>query len=200
MEILRTTRRRLFHTAAAVSTLLLLATVILWPVSYYRVLEVGYVHNGGPPGIEGNLIYVDGKTGRAIFTYKAQMRSSREGSLNTIYAPDYSGDQFHCKWSYLAWMTPDPGPTSFEVDNILGLKWVKYPPSVLEAGRGYPPGILRELAIPFLAFRSIRRQRRSARLGLCPKCSYDLRAHAPGSACPECGTPVASSPRPGAGS
>ena len=28
-------------------------------------------------------------------------------------------------------------------------------------------------------------------LTLCPKCSYDLRAHAPGSLCPECGTPVA---------
>jgi hypothetical protein len=33
---------------------------------------------------------------------------------------------------------------------------------------------------------SLRRQK-SARLGLCPKCSYDLRAHAPGSRCPECG-------------
>ena len=27
------------------------------------------------------------------------------------------------------------------------------------------------------------------RATLCPTCSYDLRAHAPGQACPECGTP-----------
>jgi predicted amidophosphoribosyltransferase len=44
--------------------------------------------------------------------------------------------------------------------------------------------------LPLLAFRSIRRRRRSSRIGLCPKCNYDLRAHAPGSLCPECGTPV----------
>ena len=51
--------------------------------------------------------------------------------------------------------------------------------------------------LPLLAFRSIRRRhraRRVARLGLCPKCGYDLRAHQSGTAgplCPECGTPVA---------
>jgi hypothetical protein len=35
--------------------------------------------------------------------------------------------------------------------------------------------------------------------GLWPTCSYDLRAHALGQACPECGTPVSSSSscRPG---
>ena len=27
--------------------------------------------------------------------------------------------------------------------------------------------------------------------GLCPSCGYDLRAHAPGERCPECGTPAA---------
>jgi hypothetical protein len=35
---------------------------------------------------------------------------------------------------------------------------------------------------------------RRERAGLCPTCSYDLRAHAPGSACPECGTPIPASP------
>ena len=35
------------------------------------------------------------------------------------------------------------------------------------------------------------RSRRRARRGLCAKCGYDLRAHAPGSNCPECGTAVA---------
>jgi hypothetical protein len=32
--------------------------------------------------------------------------------------------------------------------------------------------------------------RRIARQNRCPTCSYDLRAHAPGQSCPECGTPV----------
>src|SRR5450755_4439915 len=45
--------------------------------------------------------------------------------------------------------------------------------------------------LPVLALRAIRRRRKLARAGLCPKCHYDLRAHAPGSNCPECGTVVA---------
>jgi hypothetical protein len=32
--------------------------------------------------------------------------------------------------------------------------------------------------------------RRTKRIGLCPKCSYDLRAHKPGDKCPECGTVI----------
>jgi hypothetical protein len=38
----------------------------------------------------------------------------------------------------------------------------------------------------------IRRERKEIRFdrGLCPTCSYDLRAHSPNSNCPECGTPI----------
>ena len=35
-----------------------------------------------------------------------------------------------------------------------------------------------------------RRARNRLRRGLCPNCAYDLRAHAPGQICPECGTPI----------
>ncbi|GEM_PF-3665590 len=38
--------------------------------------------------------------------------------------------------------------------------------------------------------------RRQRRAGLCPKCHYDLRAHAPGNKCPECGTVIPSKPAP----
>ena len=39
---------------------------------------------------------------------------------------------------------------------------------------------------------SIEAQRRSSReaAGYCPECGYDLRAHAPGQVCPECGSAV----------
>ena len=41
-----------------------------------------------------------------------------------------------------------------------------------------------------LLFRRWIMSRRIAIAGLCPTCSYDLRAHKPGDKCPECGTPI----------
>ena len=40
----------------------------------------------------------------------------------------------------------------------------------------------------FVRGKRIQRHRRDR--GLCLHCAYDLRAHAPGQLCPECGTPV----------
>ncbi len=42
----------------------------------------------------------------------------------------------------------------------------------------------------FLAIRAFYSRRKAKSVGLCPTCSYDLRAHTPGSNCPECGTPI----------
>ncbi|HSI34931.1 MAG: hypothetical protein ACAI43_27060 [Phycisphaerae bacterium] len=44
---------------------------------------------------------------------------------------------------------------------------------------------------PAIAFVRWRRRRRLRRVGSCPKCGYDLRGHAAGARCPECGTGVA---------
>jgi len=40
------------------------------------------------------------------------------------------------------------------------------------------------------------KHRRQNRQGLCPTCSYDLRAHHPGQRCPECGTPISIDSQP----
>ena len=44
---------------------------------------------------------------------------------------------------------------------------------------------------PLVTLINKRRKRTLVRKGLCRQCSYDLRAHAPGDKCPECGTPIA---------
>jgi len=48
------------------------------------------------------------------------------------------------------------------------------------------------LPVPFCLHAFVVRDRRQhrRRLGLCEKCSYDLRAHKPGDRCPECGTVI----------
>jgi hypothetical protein len=66
----------------------------------------------------------------------------------------------------------------------------------------YPFLIATLLAFPvgrWLVFSGIagirwRNRKRRTRLGLCTHCAYDLRAHAPGQRCPECGTLVTPSP------
>jgi hypothetical protein len=49
-------------------------------------------------------------------------------------------------------------------------------------------------AFPLIAYfyltRGRRRGENRAHKGLCVTCGYDLRAHAPGSCCPECGMPI----------
>jgi hypothetical protein len=46
------------------------------------------------------------------------------------------------------------------------------------------------LVSPMLWLKRTRRAKRAQRIGLCPKCGYDLRAHRGGERCPECGTPA----------
>ena len=71
MGTVRTILRRSFYTAAAVSTLLLLATLILWPVSYYWCVHAMYFTS------QGNQYAVGGFLGRMTT------------SFDTIHYPSY---------------------------------------------------------------------------------------------------------------
>jgi hypothetical protein len=64
-------------------------------------------------------------------------------------------------------------------------RWVSFPSAYL-----YP--FL--AALPALSLYRFARRRHRFIEGLCPICSYDLRAHSPGQSCPECGTPISIDP------
>ena len=184
MPDLRTILRRTIHTAAAVSTLLLLVTLILWPVSHYREVHTSY----GTADGRGYLLGANGGwiQGEYVTAYSA-WRGWQFQASNPVWTP----------WSYqdyLTWNTPDPDDPSART--YLGVSWYQIPTEPGQAidGMSIPFSYLALLfsILPLLAFRSIRRRRKAAKAaGLCPKCGYDLRAHQPGDRCPECGTPVA---------
>jgi len=88
-------------------------------------------------------------------------------------------------------------PSSIEME--LGL-WSLTDPALPVHRRiievGIPTPLLALLLIAWPAWHLYRAatRRRHRRQGLCPTCSYDLRAHHPGQKCPECGTPIPQPP------
>jgi len=81
-------------------------------------------------------------------------------------------------WWLVGWREHQEGPKLTERDY-----WFDLP---------YAPWVLLILsgAILLVWRRQLLKVRRWRRAGLCPTCSYDLRAHSPNSNCPECGTPI----------
>ena len=192
MAIIAKTLRPLFYAAAIVSTLLLLAVLALWPVSYYHWAGATYAIPGH------NVLSFGGRSGRAFFESNPESWRFDSG-LHFAIHDDFTMGQDH--WSYLTWNTEintedfrlAMGIFDMPVPTALGFSWLLQR-GIVSRSLFYIPFSYVSLLftiLPLLAFRSIRRRRKSARRGLCPKCRYDLRAHAAGSLCPECGTPVA---------
>ena len=195
VKIMGTFLRRLFYAAACVSTLLLVAALILWPVSHNWWMGATY-------GTGGKTRYaIDAESGRAGVQFQAGFDSFRSG-LHFDAGIIANRELDH--WSYLSWKTAGPAN-----DSVLGQHGLTSMGIFWHQGHYTSPDGDRSkdlseasLLIPFsylalsfailpaLAFRSLRRRRKAAQLGLCPKCRYDLRAHEPGARCPECGTSI----------
>jgi len=162
------------NSAAAVSSLLLLATLILWPVSYHRDTWVSL-------GIAGQSEYeLDGQFGRMRLLYTDNDIYPLPRGLHFSARQQSADEAFN--WSYTMWRTPDDA-TSNPLVTTLGVSWYGYREGFVLASLYIPFSYLAVLfsILPLLAFRSIRRRRKAARLGLCRKCGYDLRAQHAGS-------------------
>ena len=184
MGLFRKLLRRTFFTGAALSILLLLATLILWPVSYYWSVHAMYFTP------QGNQYALGGFLGRMTMSYYTVNYPSYFCTTIEKILPRPGRD-----WSYLTWNTPSRIDWNGDLDASTTLGVISYREHL--AGRtladlSIPCSYLALLfsILPLFALRSLRRQRKLARVGLCPNCRYDLRAHPPGSTCPECGTPV----------
>jgi hypothetical protein len=184
MGTLPTILRRSFYTAATVSSLLLLATLIFWPVSYYRNSGVTYVCSSAP----AYSLY--GQSGRCVAGFNSQYFPWGDKYFILSSAKLYKGGLND--WSYLTLnsLTPTGGNLGTDATTSLGLLRWRSPGTFEVAIVCIPFAYLALLfsILPLLAVHSLRRRRRAARVGLCPKCGYDQRAHQPGDHCPECGT------------
>ena len=186
MPLLRTILRRTFYAAAAVSALLLLATLIAWPVSYYRDCYLAYMAASRSEPTLSDEYGIQCDSGRAVFYYETWRLINHGFHL-------WTSDPGLNQWSYLTW---NAAPVArIPKVTTLGISWqYDYDAHTTLAFLFVPLSYLTLLfsILPLLAFLSIRRRRKAAKAaGLCPKCGYDLRAHQPGDMCPECGTPVA---------
>ncbi len=182
-------RRILFPTAAAISAFLLLAILILWPLSYFRADALFHRTANG----DGCIIdFSAGRVGVAVGYVADQPYGLSYWDSRRSFAGEWNS------WSYTDHSSIN---ANFTTARLLGCEYQV----ALPGGVCYP---LYCITIPYsyLALLSAitptlwlvaihRRRRRAYRLAynLCPTCAYDLRGHAniPNPRCPECGTPIA---------
>lgn len=164
----------------ALSWAILVIASVMWPMSYWKPLNIQWVPTGISKGeiglragVEKGHVYCEME--RFVFEYSILEFRERGLSFNGIRSWERSATAI---WSELLY---------FEAGNKTGVllpgsdvMWVVGPLWVI---------ILLAAIFPFLGivWRWRARRRRLAGAGSCPACGYDLRGLAPTSACPECG-------------
>lgn len=142
--------RHLFYAAAFLSAFLLLATLVLWPVSHYEYLAVSYTRHSGT-----TYTFSIG-SGRVFFTYQADYDPSLGGKFgfikNSISGSDWSYRTWNFSWDKNLWFE---GAGIF-VDHFVG------PLAVDELLIPFSYLAVLWATIPWLTWRWHRHQRRPA--------------------------------------
>ncbi len=180
-------RRRAFHLAALGSAGVLVAILVLWPLSYFRYDAIRHVN------VDTTGWNIASDSGR-VQAYQGGFLEAREGFSH-----------FSLVWAsvggYLAWSYADATRnfgraryyrflgcecvSSASNNPARPVRWIYIPYSYLALLSAITPAV-------WLLTRQRRRREAGISKGLCPLCGYDLRGHAtiPDARCPECGTPV----------
>ena len=179
------------------SLLLFLAITLAWPLSYWR-------HDSAALGRTWFAHDRLTQYALAVETSKGGLHISWSYATATPADFDWSGNPDNTgRWNFIGDTGGRHEYPHFSNEVAPGLTFLGF---AFGYAGAWPTGHLCELILPYpflfllfaiasaLALRATLRRRREKRLGLCPVCSYDLRAHRPGDKCPECGTTFSKAP------
>ena len=174
-------KRRLFNLLAVASLALCVATVVLWPLSYWRSFTLDTLERVSLRNPEAR---------RYVFPFTGINRGQFIVGYNSYdFSPGHQEPEYDFTGSEL--LAPDSlKPTEFR---FLGFEYESHPYFILHADRmiQIPMWFLFLVFAVYpsiIASRTIRQRRRQAliRHKICPSCGYDLRATP--DRCPECGS------------
>ena len=193
-------RRILFHTGAIGSVLLLLVVLFLWPRSYFQFESINY---GASTTVGGGITSAAGRFGGYYGNFsptRGEGEWPNSGFPVGLHFQRYPSNFAALSaawndWSYSYKKSTDP---VIHYYSILGCEYQVLFPDI-------PASTRRDFRIPYshlallltimpaawllMLRKRLRHSRRIAR-GQCVTCGYDLRAHQPGSTCPECGSRI----------
>lgn len=175
-------RRRLFHLATAVSTLLLLLACVLWVRSYW----VATTLTVGPENAAGQALFPD-----CAFASNWGYFSATDPIWPTVWKTQLV-ERSAVKWSF----ERRPGQSSVTDIELPGIRRVTIEEAVRYASHTTVAYwlialVLAILPAVWLLTRRGRVRRARVAKGLCWRCGYDLVGNVNAEACPECGEAVA---------
>jgi hypothetical protein len=186
-------KRRLFNLAAVLSLLLCVATAGFWGWSYWRFC--GLQHSSMSTS-DVRINGLSGGWGTVIVAHQVLTPVTKQSNVLSL---NFGGWRASAALNPQAIMGRALSTARTEGFERAGLGW-RHGRKTWNVGTMsderllFLPCWLLVLvfaALPFNWCRSAMRRRQKARVGLCPKCGYDLRESP--DRCPECGTPRPSS-------
>ena len=194
-----------FTVIAAIALVILVAVIVLWTMSYRSMSPPRLAAIGSARGSVYPALRLVNRPSRAVFVAMSPGRVLLVEQTAAGLSAGETADVSHCGMLGYSSTDGDAGVWVYWPANE-SARWfgpasaagtfVKAPGSFTYRVMSAPLWMvaLAAAVMPGWWLRQRWIDRRRARVGLCASCGYDLRAHATGERCPECGAAIAAAP------
>lgn len=191
-------RRRVFQVFSVLSGLLSVALMVLWVRSYFvgdvatyyqrpgDGSSAGYGVSSGCGSLGLSSFHFSGFPVRALGWYRVDAQTPYDRAVPPVFLSSVIPVSSRISWNYLGFACYS-GSNSLHFASPDHAPWIT--DLFLLAIPHWLPALLLAMP-PFVHFRRAWRVRYRRAHNLCLSCGYDLRAHAAGQKCPECGTVI----------